>query len=101
MRKKLIVVMAVLSTAMIITVSVFRSNQRNEVFNANVEALTDDDDPGSGGGGGGGPRGHHTGTCGYTYVEWNGMLVTCTRAVIRCDYVNNNGCLSVPCPVHG
>lgn len=78
MRKKTIAFIVFLSTAMIITASVVRSNQGNVFFNANVEALTEDDEPG--GGGGAVLRGHTNDFC---------------------DYLHNNGCSPIPCPIHG
>ena len=96
MRKLTIALIGVLSMGMLITASVFQSNQKNDVFNANIEALTEDGDEPEGGSGGG-RRGSHSQFCGYTYVTWNGQLVTCNNIVVVCDYIHNNDCEPIPC----
>lgn len=88
-------IIASLMLGAIITAHVVQEQRINHLLNANIEALTEDDEPG--GGSGGGLRGTHAELCGFTYVAWNGRLVTCNNIVIACDYIHSNGCKPVPC----
>lgn len=73
---------------------IYANHSRNELFENNIEALSDGES-------GLFYLGHHVEICGYAVITWNNLVTNCTNLKTVCDIVNHNDCQYSGCPIHG